>query len=90
MRIAWFVVVVLIVAYTLFNVNMNVAGVKSAAQASQLYDEASMWLLAVIAVTLAWQLAFGRQQQSAARGDPPARANEPVWWKLEDKKAGMP
>ncbi|MFH1605413.1 MAG: hypothetical protein ABIH03_16075 [Pseudomonadota bacterium] len=60
MRIAWAVIVVLVVGGGWLSAQFNLVGAQSAMQASQVYDGASMTFLAIIALTLAfWFVAAG-------------------------------
>jgi hypothetical protein len=64
MRATWSLFVVFVVTGAMLDACMGIGGAKSAMQASQLYDRASMTILGVIALTLAfWFTASSRGQK---------------------------
>lgn len=80
MRIVWLLIVILVIAWTLFNNLMGGLGVKSAVQASQLADQTSATMLILIAITLAfWFVADERPEAAkSADAEPAVRPSAPA------------
>jgi hypothetical protein len=70
MRSAWSILVLLVVGAVLFNSCSRTLGAESAVQASQLYNEASMYILGVIAITLGAWYSDGALKQKQVRRCP--------------------